>query len=765
MQRFENYQQFSLEEVDQLIFDLELLDMGYKFIPIVDTHEIYDFCFPIKSDEKINLDIDQISEDQIALFNIFYLNVNKPLLLTEYYTEVNAIFNYLKFSTEKLLTQERTLDEFFELANIESLLESQHQIDNRIGDLVESYIANFIAFILGVHSLGIKRFKDVYENRLAFESRIPGIYDIELKQLKYSKSKMFNRILNDVNNFIDNLPDIDRYQKRKLQLNTYTDIKVIDRINQYNFQLATKKVLCLYLSGASRNKAIFENNEFQSNLLKIDGRKFDFWRTRKQMYLLAIYGNRENGEYIQINETIKNLKTIRIIIKEILKIPSVKAMEHSIKCDSCILEGGSPQDCDWIETCTKIKSLNEEIVGRKIDFLNNYQLASNLEIFDKVLDLSKNKKYDHYIGLYKTIKQSGAKKIAIEKLEVLKELLLLQSNFKNKVPDLFTSFESFDYLREGRDDITLSLQYLPIETKLKNENYLLLREKINFFFQIPIKSQKDNLSVISEVISSFIELEKNLLEINIEHEIVRCLIYISFPLQESDEFAFSHAKKILHENVNRLNKEYQIEFYYLLGWLARRIKKFDDAKNYLEIGKKYDKSDPRFYLGLGLNEYSNLIHNKKNLNEKNLKSLKKINQYFKTALRLYKKIPAKNNYMILACYNDICFILLLITQNEESQEKALIEFKKAKYYFKKMVELQPISQWSPRYPEFYHTGAYLKYTEHTFATKLRKKNIQSYQKELLNLANEYISFACTLYAKPRYIELKKRIETMLEYIK
>src|SRR6516225_2229974 len=89
----------SSQQIGEVISDLELIGhSNAKILFVVDPFEVIEFCFPIDPDRESNTNIEQLADDQAALFEVFYGRKLPTVLLPEYAEEIT---NHLDFVTRR----------------------------------------------------------------------------------------------------------------------------------------------------------------------------------------------------------------------------------------------------------------------------------------------------------------------------------------------------------------------------------------------------------------------------------------------------------------------------------------------------------------------------------------------------------------------------------------------------------------------------------------------------------------------------------------
>src|SRR6266853_806664 len=153
-------------QVLEMVRDLHCYLREYKAILGADAHELLDYCFPINPiDEQRNLDPEELAESQAALHHLFKANSKRPpvILLPEYKDELRGLLDTIERQSVAVYDTAEMISKMIQAGNLEDITDLQ-------GDELESVIQNSFQFLLtvllGIHSLGVSRMKEAYDQGL-----------------------------------------------------------------------------------------------------------------------------------------------------------------------------------------------------------------------------------------------------------------------------------------------------------------------------------------------------------------------------------------------------------------------------------------------------------------------------------------------------------------------------------------------------------------------------------------------------------------------
>jgi hypothetical protein len=756
------------EEIDDLIMDLSLRGEGAKIYFAVDPHEIFDFCYPVNPTDTYSLSIDAIADAQAALYEVFFARQEKPLLLPEYVGEVRALFSYLTQDVDNVYSAAEMLEGIIDAGNLSGITEAEKA--GALESFLQSSFNIVLAISMGIYSLGTERFRSIFQNRLLTdkpeadtpqdEQTIKEVYE------EYSGPILIDQLFNNFRKRPEGQISSGVERERKLRAD-YVDACAIDRLlylnraleEAYQKKKLSHRYIVLYLSSAAKSKRFFDTESIKNVLPMIGGSHFPILRTRQQVFAYVINKSHNADPALQFIETIKNLQNLKDMLITMQRVGSIN-LSDDIDCQLCILEGGNPPSCERIEFCKTLQTLNKEILKKRMQ-IENLGLVKTLNDYQQLLTARPSSaSHKVYLDFFSTVFQSNVKDLAMAKMYEKQHLITLQLKTVNMFKEGFSvkkSDEGTSLFRSKKDSVVDINQYLPSKPILNNPKYKEILDSILCYFKTP-----SEFALVEEAYKQFIALGTDSEALDAEHELIKCYLYLTFPMHGGEEKAYQHCKELLDiQELMERKPLIEREYRYMLCWLARRTRNFGEADACASIGIEKWSDDARFYHGRALNIFAWL-----ELTDPMLPCPYTINDAIEAtekAIELYSRNKNDNLETLAGNYNNIAYLYSLdVARNNyslsESSEK-LIQARDAIAGLKSLISRD---SWQPEHPEYFHTEAYLAYQEFLieFASGMNKADL----KQKLAQAKSDIARAIQLYGKASYIDLQRSIQDAMERV-
>jgi hypothetical protein len=230
-----------------------------------------------------------------------------------------------------------------------------------------------------------------------------------------------------------------------------------------------------------------------------------------------------------------------------------------------------------------------------------------------------------------------------------------------------------------------------------------------------------------------------------ELEILRSLLYLAYPLRSGDARVVNSTDRSC-----RKYPEQQLEFLYLGCWAARRMKRYAESILFADRGIAVDQEDPRFYHGRSLSVYCWIDSAMEGCS----KVMKDAIDDAVHAVRLLERDYASDSEMLSAGYNNIAYFCLQSDPAVQNSMRTAVE------YFEKLLKLLPRSQWTPKYPEYFHTESVLLY--HQYLALKRSGATEGTARPMLTRARAQLRKAIKLDNCREYSEFDKTLELALQ---
>jgi len=797
----------SSQQIQQLINDLRMVnDQDAKVFFVVDPFELISFCFPVHVSEDSDVDIRSLADDQAALYEVFYRQ--NALLLSEYDAEMNrSLYYYEQTTTDRFRDKAELVDRIIKEGERIWHTFPKGDIDENAEFLKKNFNI-ILAIAMGTFSLGISRLKDIYDLRLIKGDISQRVLPEDVSEVRriwggYQRTEYWEVIKTQLSQ-----PYWDEDDQKKQLRSIEVDASAIDRIIYLNSSFEKSRLrgdlstryLFSYLSSALRTARVFTHKSVNRFLPIVNGEPYNFWRTRHQIFAYVVHKSRE-GKH---SESIANLERVREVLDEVGKF---EGLFSSKDCVGCVLKtglsepvpvvGSSPSDCRWVDFCTKVKRLDDEIQRARSE-VQNLGLINTLQDYERLRGAKPSgDSQKQYLDFFRKTFHSPLTFEARVKMERLQQWILVKSEFTTSFTDAFgINRPDFDHssLRSPEDFVTGSGQYLPTKPKLSAGSYQEILNSILGFYRNP-----RNFAQVESAYKRYVVLDTTDVAraIDFEHELIRCLLYLALPRNyqnptqtesattSGDQKAYEHAESLMEFDkvIERAEWEkaperIKQEFRYVQCWAARRTGHFRKAVALARQGIENNFADPRFFHGLCLAIYSWLIKRP----EDTVPQLEEAIEATQSAISLYQaqSTNGDNNEVIAANYNNLAYFLawsVELSQVELSQktdallrqrvadqsEQALAKAREALDNLKLLVDKGYWEQ--TNHPEYFHTEAYLEYWEFTLAS-LEGDFAKARQK--LENAERDVAIAIRLIAegptKNNYRELRDRIRNGMKML-
>jgi hypothetical protein len=738
----------SESQVDDLKRDLWLQEQGTTIYYAIDPHEIYDFCFPSIHGGERAIDAQRQSDDQIALFELFFKAVPAPLLMAEYGPELERILDYVRITGNRHYAKVDNLNHMIERSAIRRM--GAEDSDEKIDRYIKDNFSHLLAAIMGVYSLGGDRLIQVAsklgESARLFDSLMPPQVAESYNQSEIVEDAMRAALAGTK---VD-----DPLERSRMRRSALTDALVVDQLIHINAQLESLRrrqtpnsnLVIAYLSSAQRTERIFRLDSVHAALPDVRGEKFSIWRTRAQFFTYAAYKVTDDSGQIDYRKTESNLDDLKAAVSSIRSARSKDVAELK----------------DPVLRATVVRLLDqlEHRFEKNQSEIANLGLASNIGDYRALL-ADAEKSHTEVGRIFRSIyKRHAGAEHALSAMRLQIQTMLAQSELGRGV-SASIGRDSEAWLRDGRDAVTSSLQYLPIKPTLATPRYAGILNRILEFFTVPTMKMHQHLNVLLGAYNDFLKEitsaapaktardgRPNSPE-DADRELVRCYLYFSFLAAEGDERAYGHAV-----DMARMYPARQQEFDYVACWAARRTLRYLDGWNLANAAIKRRPDDPRMYHGRALTTYAWLADEKERGKCK-LEVAGAI-QDLETAIRLYKLPKTESPEMTCVCLNNLAHLY------SSSDLGIECDLAKAQIYFDEMTTYMPKETWGDRYPEFYHTSATLHYGKAN-GLMLQEdppwQEIQGYLLEAAEDANAAVRYYPT---KGEHRRLKDEIDRAIE---
>lgn len=744
-------------QVDHLISDVELLRQGARIHYCIDSHEIFDFCFPVNPDPSRRLlsgDVNQVADDQAALYELFYVLDQKPLLVPEYSEEAVGLLKYLESFVQRAYSQNEIVRALIQNApHDQRVLESPESSDGVL-EVVKASFTLVLAVNLGLLTIGVQRFSDIINRHVSLDLPKFSWRQKKTSLPGFHRSRVAWQLFEDLGRQRASREDYARlssFDRQRRERADLVDATVVDRLLFTNQKLEelyeegrlTHRHLMLYVSSAPKTQRLFRNPIIHDELPRIQGERYPIWRTREQLLALAACRGSGKGRFARLSDSLSRLRELREVVDEIEGVRRLTGMEGSGRCESCLIEGGAGINCRVSQICERVRRLSKALEKRRAE-LQNLGFVAELDRYRSLLDVHASRQSEEvYVkSLHAVFSEAKVRDRALEAGRLIQQLVGIKSLFAKYMP---APSVDVGYLeaRGGKDAVTSPEQALPLRPCLRNRQYIQLVDDIRSALRDPLPLANSLSNAYEKFTHLDLDVESGALYP--EHEIVRTLLYMASLVSDSGERAADHAGRM-----RSLLLADWLEFAYLEVWALRRVKKYREADVLVAEAISRYPSDARLYHGRALNAFSWRDEQGKFCP----RSQKEIRADFAEALRLYLELRPSDREMIAVLYNDLAYTWCL---EERRSRQAAVEARTALNGLK---DWKDKSDWRAGFPEYHHTEAAVEYLE--FEVGMRSGERPELLRRKLAFAYQEISIAMNVMPKPAYLELHDKIVKQLD---
>ena len=616
---------------DTLITHEKLRVKGWSFYYVVDPDLIGNFCFPFgiqkNRTRRLNdreIDREYIFDEQITLDILFHVisKNSRPIIFDEYLPEIKGLILTAKSSYDKvdLLKFNRwKRDVEDSIKAISTITENKDVLKEYIkqsfssliflnsitdGLLKLTQLISYKTFMFTSDELDNTLLQDACDRCRGSEERIEQIFELYKKLFSSDK-------------FIYKQSGKDRDSKvvsRILDINSY--------IQLHGRGESAKSIFVLVVDSPSTKKVFEELIDL--DLISypiINNQKIMLCLSTQELFALILSFERNSEGTIIPEKTIQNLETIKKTnskINQFIK-GTKKYLEKS--GENVNIEVTSDpifENYNVLRNAYENTGLFKNYSDIVPDLLNDSDVdeSSIINSFLQKID-------EHKIVLIKEIAQDQ-----LEMLDDLYNESLFNSRFIQSIDSIKNNITVFD-LSVGEDIVEGSYQHLPFLLKFSNKHYHSQTNSIIQFI-LTNKTTESNLlcNQLSELLSRLYGI-KSKQESSEEEKIIKALIFLLLPEAglkadnnlSNEKLAYNWLSKIKIKNT----KDLESEIYYVLCWICRRQKKYENSLIYAEQGKAKFSHDPRFHHGYALTQYCILNWNDRESSETDLSHLTLIN--------------------------------------------------------------------------------------------------------------------------------------------
>lgn len=742
--------------VRQTMQDLGYVNRGYRIILAIDSHELFDYCFPVNPIYgRRQKDPEVLGESQAGLSHLFEAEGRERpivILTPEYQDEVRDIIDGIKLKAPTVWEHVQTIDALIKMGDLEDVSEQEQRT---MDEIVGNSFQFLLTVMLGIHSTGVNRMKKIMDSVLITDVS-KAIYPEDRPRFE----QIWNRYRKKHYDTIFRILEQESYKKdQDSRLSNQRDAQAIDRLIQLNVEseaafrggLLQHGYLFLYVSSAPRSERLFRHKDVRALLPRIFKRRFfSLLRNRRQILAYMVYHSRSDlplseraletrVEYRKLHRLLRRMEQLR----DILESPKNK-------CDECVLIGNNPTSCVHRRVCLDIQ-MHADMIQDKKKKVINWGLFDQVTSYSHLLEadmpgLMRQQRasiFGWYMEVFRELLNSTLlKNTALERMRESHIWITHASDYMvSRQPNLGGA--THPDLRTELDAVRGIYQYLPTQPRFDSAVYKEVIDLVLKRFRYPNKKE-----LVEQIYQAFHSLSPDLAKHDDEYDLLCCYVYLVFPYEGPRTYE-EIKRKLLPKKDKHKNDHIWQECLYVLCWSARRFGLFDDAEAFATEGISKFPSDPRFYHGWSLSVFARRLKNQPSEH-----AIEEAVAASERALDLYS--AAANREQVAVCHNNTAYMLAYEVRhsNGKDLDQLVQKLAKARGNIEALKLILHKNEWSPDHPQFFHTEAFLTHQE---VRKRLPELLPAEIKAKLLSAKEDINRALNLFECAQYEQLKNDV--------
>ena len=573
---------------------------------------------------------------------------------------------------------------------------------------------------------------DVARRRL-IELDDPSLRELWALSESYSPSNDITAIRDKTVQYMLSIDNKHVQDKEYLETTVERDVLAIDHLAFLNRALASQPVtarsprrLVLYVSSARRTRFMFRQEQLLDLFPRVDGEVFSFYRSREDIFVQMVSGF-DHGSQGFVADVFERLA-------------------KGGRCDDCPLRIDTNEvkeiDCQWLNFCRSFT-----VKEGAIENLGLYRAIS--DYWSAKESRPKNPTQAAYIEFFRNLMKQGKVTAAVvgRRITLTRFLLTTQSEFvlgndrKSAGPKPIP-------LRENRDEITSVDLYLPIAPRLTDVQYRRSFDSIiQYYHSSPLLTWND-WGAFEKSYRDYLDIDADDGGKSLEHEIIFCLLYLAFPRNEGDEEAWELAQSKLE-----ISGGWRTEFEYLLVWIDRRRRHFEQAYDRASEAIVNYRGDPRFFHGRGLANFAWYTEpeGRDSWQRKGLSGQQAI-QDVARAIELYHPEDSEiQKRLVAAARCNVAYFCVF----DRSTAWGVYDVGRGRREIDLLKDMLPEDAWYPLYPEYYAAEAWVCFEEWLVCAPPAVKRANAV--EAISKSDAAICKAWRLFPKTSFEVLMRRL--------
>ena len=523
--------------VRQTMQDLGYINRGYRIILAIDSHELFDYCFPVNPVYgRAQTNREQLGESQAGLSHLFEAEGRERqiiMLTPEYHDEVNSIIEAIRQTAPDAWDHVQTIDKLIKMGDLEDVSEQEQRA---MDDIVRNSFQFLLTVMLGIHSTGVNRMKKIMDNVL-----ITDVLEAIHPEDRNRFEPIWNRYRKKYYNTIYRILEEESHKRdQKTRQSNQRDAQAIDRLIQLNVEaeaafkgnVLKHGYIFLYVSSAPRSERVFTHKDVRALLPRIYKRRsFSFLRNRRQILAYMVYHSRSDKPLSErVLETRVEYRKLHQLLCRMERLRG-RLESSTNKCHDCVLIGKKPAFCDHKQVCLDIQTHANMIEAKKNEVINwglfdqvtsySYLLESDMQ---GLMRQNRGNFFQWYMAVFRDLLNSTTlKDMALERMRERHIWITHASDWMvSRQPDLGGS--SSPGLWTEQDAVRGIYQYLPTQPRFNSPLYEKVIELVLQRFRNPYKKE-----LVEQIYEEFHSLDPELAQKDDEYDLLCCYIYLIFP--------------------------------------------------------------------------------------------------------------------------------------------------------------------------------------------------------------------------------------------
>jgi len=731
-------------EIRDVIADVRREDEGTRLYYCVDPYEVVEFCFPVGTKTLHNPR--RVADEQLALDQILNQRALRPVLAPEY---VHELYRHLRYLERVVARAQEALDIVGTFVENAKLQRYKNVTRHEFVDQVAKDFNILVAIAMGYASFGLARLRSLL-NRLATVDALGEPVASQQAEVCH-ESVLTELIFDSLANELEARTDISQFDKARRREAARIDAQTVDWVLQLNRgmesaycgRLLPHRTVFLYFSSAGKTQRIFSMPEVRSRLPMIDGQEESVRRTKDQALLHAVYGpSKSTGRTADL--AIKDLEKLYQIAEGLAQFEAGRDITAD-RCDSCNPSALPKGTCKWREYCVLVGEVAES-AGRRRQEMRNLALASQVDRYARYFEQkAKTVPHGDCLSVLNAVHTRPEYRDAVlDRLMLLRAIVIGQSESS-------AMFSRIVDLRErggpsAIEEVTSLFAAFPARVVLKDSAYVEMVGLIVDYYRIPYTQRGARRDSVEAAYGLFLRRDAAVGVQTGEHEVVRCLLYLTFPGVDGALAAWSRC-----DEIGATYPDVESELDYVRIWAGKTLGRFSEVDRIALRAQARCSDDYRFWHGRSLNIFEWLLKGQQGT--RCPFSLRDVIREARKAVELCEASPADRE-VLGSLYNEIAYV------SSRPGGSNAYDLATARSALEHVRELIPMEEWHTSYPEYLHTDANIELQEVLADTggclslAIRKRK--------LNIALDGLAAAIRLYPKRSYIEARRRVEQELE---